>query len=198
MSLYFLLAALQADAPLDPPPIKVRPVVAAPGQPAPTPAPNPTTIYRPAPVQPASPAANPTIIYAPAAKQAPPPEPAAPERERAPIGLSPESLERIVAARKANADRQAANRQALEQNQRAIDQVLVAEPLNLDALKAALAERDRLNAEYRAQLTASVVAMLNAVPVGERLAVARAVIKGEAPKRTETKPAPTPPPAAGR
>ena len=181
MSLYLLLLALQADAVAAPPPLKIKPVVAKP--------------------KPDAPKANPTIIYSPAAKT---PQPASPTAEAAespsaPIGLSRTSLERVLAERKANAERQVAHRQQLAAVQQAVDKALAAEPFDMAALKAALVERDRINTSYREALTQAVLAMLEAVPASERLAVAKAVIKGELPTRaaeaaTQPKPSPKPSP----
>lgn len=193
MSLYLLLLALQADAPLDPPPLKVKPVVVT--NPAPTTVVNPTITYSPTP----KPAVNPTIIYTPASKPAPVVPAAEPEVEATPAtaGLSDAAVRRVLAARKANAERQVAHRQELAAAQEAVAKALAAVPFDVDALKAALVNRDRVTSSYREQLTAAVLAMLDEVPAAERLAVAKAVIQGEAPARTATprpqaKPKPSP------
>lgn len=184
MSLYLLLLALQsADAPLDPPPLKVKPVVAA--KPAPA-APK---------FAPASPKANPTIIYAPAAKPTTAPPAVEPEVEVAlsPSGLSQAAVNRILAERKANAERQAAHRQELAAAQKAVAAALSADPFDLAALRAALIERDRINGAYRDKLTAAVLAMLEEMPAAERVAVARAVIQGEGIPRAAAADAPPKP-----
>ena len=193
MSLYLFLLALQADAPLDPPPLKVKPVVVT--NPAPTAVVNPTIIYTPTPKA----AVNPTIIYTPAPKPAPAVPAAEPEVAAAPAtaGFSEAALKRIVAERKANAERQVTHRRELAAAQDAVVKALAAVPFDLDALKAALVNRDRITTSYREQLTAAVFAMLDEVPAAERLAVAKAVIQGEAPARTATpkppaKPKPSP------
>ena len=182
MSLYLLLLALQADAPLDPPPLKIKPVVVT--NPAPTTVVNPTIIYTPAP----KPAVNPTIIYTPATKPAPVVPAAEPEIESPPAtaGLSDTVVKRVLAERKANAERQVTHRRELAAAQEAVAKALAAVPFDLDALKAALVNRDRVTSSYREQLTAAVLAMLDEVPAAERLAVAKAVIQGEVPTRTAT------------
>lgn len=194
MSLYLLLLALQADAPLDPPPLKIKPVVVT--NPAPTTVVNPTITFTPAP----KPAVNPTIIYTPAPKPAQAGPASEPEIEAAPppapAGLSEAAVKRILAERKANAERQAAHRKELAAAQDAVAKALAAVPFDLDALKVALVNRDRVTTSYREQLTAAVFAMLEEVPAAERLAVAKAVIQGETPARTATpqpvKPKPSP------
>lgn len=186
MSLSLLLLALQAETPSYPPPLKVKPVV---------------------PVQPSTkapaPKVNPTIIYTPAVKASPPAAPAveqAASQETKAIGLSKASLERVLAERTANAERQARHKQQLAAVQDAVDKALAAEPFDLAALKAALVERDRITTSYREKLTEAVLDMLEAVPAEERLAVAKAVIKGELPTRAaEATPPPQPKPSpAGR
>ncbi|HET9355641.1 MAG TPA: hypothetical protein VFO42_05705 [Sphingomicrobium sp.] len=182
MSLYLLLLALQADAPLDPPPLKIKPVVVT--NPAPTTVVNPTITYTPAP----KPAVNPTIIYTPAPKPAPAVPAAEPEAEATPAtaGLSDAAVKRILAERKANVERQVTHRKELAAAQDAVSKALSAVPFDLDALKAALVNRDRVTTSYRERLTAAVLAMLDEVPAAERLAVAKAVIQGETPARTAT------------
>ena len=180
MSLYPLLLALQAGTVEGPPPIKVIPV---------------TPVQAPSPAAAPPPKVNPTIIYTPAAK----PPPVAPAKETAPpsapIGLSKASLERVLAERKANAERQAVHKQQLAAVQEAVDKALAAAPFDMTALKAALIERDRINTSYRERLTQAVLEMLDAVPAAERLAVAKAVIKGELPARAaEAAPPPKPSP----
>ena len=178
MSLYLLLLALQAEAPLDPP-SEAKPVAAKRATRAPK--------------------VNPTIIYAPASKT---PSAVAPADEATPqagpIGLSKTSLERVLAERKANAERQAAHRQQLAETQQAVERALAAEPFDLDSLKSALVERDRVASAYREKLTQAVIAMLDAIPPEERLAVAKAVIKGELPTRTTEAPPPSKPTPVGR
>ena len=183
MSLYPLLLALQAGTVEAPPPIKVIPV---------------TPVQAPSPAAAPPPKVNPTIIYTPAAKPPPvisakeAPQPSAPS---APIGLSKASLERVLAERKANAERQAVHKQQLAAAQEAVDKALAAAPFDMAALKAALIERDRINTSYREKLTQAVLEMLDAVPAAERLAVAKAVIKGELPARAaEAAPPPKPSP----
>ena len=182
MSLYLLLLALQAEAPLDSSPPKAKPAATK--------------------AKPAAPKVNPTIIYTPATKpdEAAASTDAAAEAEApAAIGLSEPALKRILAERKANAERQTAHRKELAATQEAVEEALAAEPFDLAALKAALVRRDQVNTTYREKLTEAVLAMLEAVPAEERLAVAKAVIKGEVPARaaeaaTQPKPSPRPSP----
>ena len=176
MSLTLLLLALQAA------PSETKPVV---------------PVEQRATAKARAPKVNPTIIYTPAVKEDPPapePQPVAPQQAGA-IGLSKASLDRVLAERKANVERQAAHRKQLAAAQEAVEKALAAEPFALDALKAALVERDRIATAYREKLTQAVLAMLDAVPADERLAVAKAVIKGELPaKAAESAPAAKPTP----
>lgn len=181
MSLALLLFALQAGDP-----IKKRP----PARPKP-----PSVEVK----KPTGPKANPTIIYAPAAKSgeeaAPAPAASGGEAAARPSGLSEAAVARILAERKANAERQAEHRKQLAEIQERVTRILAAETLDLDALKAVLVERDRVTTTYREQLTASVAAMLSEVPEAERRAVARAVIQGEGAPRADSRPS-EPPKAA--
>ena len=186
MSLYLLLFALQADAPLDPPPLKIKPVVV-----------QPTTQTPPPPT---APTVNPTIIYTPAPKPAPvvTPAPAAPAEVAAPLaGLSEASRQRIAAERKLNSERVVAHRRELAAAQEAVGRALAANPLDMAALKAALEARDRAGSAYRERLTVAVLDLLQDIPPAERAIVARAVIQGELPARPAEvqqppKPDPTP------
>lgn len=181
MSLYLLLLALQADTVSAPPPLKMKPVVPV-QQPATAPAPK----------------VNPTIIYTPAVKPQPAAAQEAPPRQPGAIGLSKASLDRVMAERTANVERQAAHKQQLITAQEAVDRALAAEPFDMAALRAALLERDRINTSYREKLTQAVLSMLDAVPAAERLAVAKAVIKGELPARAAEAPPQTKPLPVGR
>ncbi len=201
MSLYLLLLALQADAPLDPPPLKIRPVVVT--NPAPTA--NPGIVYRPAPTP--APVVNPTIIYTPAPRTAPlvtpvpaVTAPAAPARVAAPLAsLSEASRQRIAEERRLNTERGAGHRRELAAAQEAVGRALAADPFDMTALKAALENRDRVASAYREKLTGAVLDLLGDVPPDERVVVARAVIEGELPSRPAAsrqplKPKPTPSP----
>ena len=187
MSLYLLLLALQADAPLDPPPLKIKPVVVT--NPAPNTVVNPTITYTPAP----KPAVNPTIVYTPAPRTAPvaAPAPAEPAEVAAPLAaLSEASRQRIAEERRLNRERVAAHRRELAAAQEAVGRALAAEPFDMAALKAALENRDRVASAYRERLTVAVLDLLGDVPPGERVIVARAVIDGELPGRTSAPPPP--------
>ena len=188
MSLYLLLLALQAEAPLDPPPLKVKPVAVKPAARAPK--------------------VNPTIIYAPAAKpDAPdvevdaPSNPDAASTPTSPLaGLGSAARERLAREKQADSQRRIELRQQMAGAHEAIAKALATAPLDLTALKSALERRDRLMAQARSNVTDAVIALLGDIPADERTRVAKALIERDSARPSQpSKPQPKADPApAGR
>ena len=199
MSLYLLLIALQADAPLDPPPLKIKPVVVQPTPTMPTaPAVNPTIIYTPAPKPSAVPSASPGVTYAPARTDADP-APGAPAAPAAPLAaVSAGARERLAVERQADAERRVELRREMAAVNDGIAKALATTPLDVAALKAALERRDEVMARSRAKVTDAVIDLLGDIAPDDRLTVARALIERDSGRpsqptpQTQARPDPSP------
>ena len=152
MSLYLLLFALQADAPLDPPPLKIKPVVVQPTPPAPTaPTVNPTIIYTPTKPG-AVPSASKGVTYVPAKPDADP----TPATPAAPLAaVSEGAKERLSLEKQADAERRAELRREMTAVNDAIAKALASTPLDVAALEVALERRDEVMARSRSKVTSS-------------------------------------------
>ena len=175
MSLFLLLLALQgADVDADPP-LKTESVA-------------PKAVKAPAAK------ANPKITYVPA-KPGTGSTDNGSEAGASPLaGISEAARARLAEERQADSVRRGDLRRDMQSVQDAIAQALAADPLDLEALKAALDRRDQVMAKARSNVTLAVIDLLGDIPVEDRLTVAKALIDRESASQrpAEQKPKPAP------